>query len=790
VKQLRANVGTEKLQVKYLTWGIVVAAGFGSLTNIFIPLFFSFYDIQNFGPLATLFLVGFTTYAIVRHRLMDIRVAVRAGLFRLMMVAVLALFLVGAVKVYQVSGAPLTIENLTSAAVAIAFLMAFFYRPLEIWLKAATDRLFFQKEYSYQELLRNLGKIMAQSVDLEEILGHLENTLKEVMKVNYVGFVISSKLKVKNGKIGEEFNSQGRRNEKGGVELTLRGFEGIGYPWSVDNLLLEQMKFEPKIIVTDELSREVAEMPETPRRLHQKQIVAALKKLHAGVLAPLPSKEGLIGLMVLGEKKSLDAFTVQDIQTLESLIYQAGISIENAALFAEVKDFNRRLQQEITIATRNLAIKNKNLSVLRKLDQVIINTLDFEEMGQKLADIVSWEMGYLGALVCFIDNKENKLRGLAVSNTPSLNKVKQMLGADLKTFSLDLDVDPSNLLARSIKEHKAFYSNELADFLTPILDKKTVQKIQEVTGIEHFYGFSLSSKGRSSGAMLIGLPRAYGDLGPGERELIQGFVEESGIALDNARMYSELKRINQQLERANQRLRELDKMKDELVSIASHELRTPMTAIKSYVYMALFREREGISDKAADYLQKAYDSTERMIRLINDMLSVSRLDTGRLTVNLRKDDVQEIIERVLSDLAVKAKEKNIRFIFNKKEDLPLAWIDPDRISEVLINLVGNSIKFSFPGGEIEVRVESRDKEILVSIRDEGPGIPKEDIPRLFKKFGRLQHSFATMAETQGGTGLGLYISRGIVELHGGRIWVESEKGKGSTFFFTLRRAQD
>ncbi|MBU1111055.1 hypothetical protein KKB83_05580 [Patescibacteria group bacterium] len=802
-QRLVGSVGKEKQQLFCIFIGLLLSGVTALVTNLILPrlfeqeIFISF--VPRLGIYSVIFFTLLTLYAILKHRFMDIRVAVRAILFRFLVILLLSSAFVGAISIYR----RLPVEPdkaqvyLTLGALGMAFLVAIFYRPLELFLKSVTDKLFFQREYSYQELLRNLGKTMAQSVDLEEILNHLEGTLKEVMKVNYVGFVLTQEKQeiTQEKSLRQDFGelsraAQGEQEGEGSQKsgLMVRGFEeGTKYQWAVDDLLLQQIRFKPEVIVTDELARELTQMPDTPVRMRSEQLVDELKKMSAGVVVPLPSKEGVIGVMLLGEKKSLDAFTVQDIQVLESLMYQAGISIENAALFAEVKDFNIKLRQEITIATKNLAIKNKNLTVLRKLDQIIINTLEFNDMGQKISDVVTWEMGYLNALVCYLDKKENRLRALAVANTPAREKIKKILSQDILNYSLDMDLDPSNLLVRAIKERKPFYSPNLADFLTPVLGKKVVQQIQEVDQIKHYVCFCLSSKGNVLGAVLIGLPLAYDDFGPAEKELIIGFVEEAGIALENAKMYSDLKNLNLQLEKMNERLKELDTMKDELVSIASHDLRAPMNSIKSHVFMALFKQRDNISDKVAGYLERAYQSSEQMLRLINDMLSVSRLDSGHLEVNAKAHDWRPLVENVMQDMQMTAKEKGVKFKSEIPDDLPQVWVDHDRISEVLFNLMSNAFKFSFPNGEIEIVVEPpKDGFVKTWIIDHGPGISQEDQKRLFRKFGRLQHSYSTMAENQGGTGLGLYISQGLVNLHGGAIGVESEEGKGTRFHFTLR----
>lgn len=759
LRKLRHSAGLERVQLKFLFAGILLTTIFASITNIFVPLVFSYYDIQNFGPLSTFFFAGFTTYAIIKHRLMDIRLALRAILVRLLIVSVLAAGFFAAVSLFRNLFAPITTQNILLASVLTASLLALLYEPLAHFIKEITDRIFFQKEYSKVELVLNLGKVMSQSLDLEKLQFEIEQTLKEVMRVKFVEFIF-----------------QQTRKQEG---------------WGAGNkdILLEQVKVSPQVLVYDELVQDLAEMEEGPQRLRLEQVKEVMRQNEAGVVLPLPSTKAVVGAVLLGEKIGGDAFSSQDLETLETLMYQMATALENAGLFSEIKSFNLKLSQEVKLATADLALKNKNLTVLRRLDEIIINTLDLDEICQKIVDVVAWEAGFLGGLICLLSPDGEALIGQALSRTPALQKAEKLLSKPLQELILPLDLDPSNLLSRAVREHQEFASSSWADFYVPPLTHQQVQKIEEITKIHHHVVYPLSSKGKSLGVVVFGLSKPYSNLSEAEKDLLAAFMDEAGIAVENATLYSDLRRINEELRIANSKLTELDKMKDELVSIASHELRTPMTAIKSYLWLVLHRHAESLTPKLKEYLSRAYESSERMINLVNDMLSVSRIDTGRLQLNLQALNLKVIIESVLEEFAIRAKEEGLKLEFERPETLlPKVLVDPDRIREVLVNLVGNAVKFTGPGGEVMVSARKVGNFVEVAVTDNGPGIPKQDLPRLFQKFGRLSHSFTTAAETAGGTGLGLYIAKGIIDLHNGKIWVKSEAGKGSSFYFTVRVA--
>lgn len=293
--------------------------------------------------------------------------------------------------------------------------------------------------------------------------------------------------------------------------------------------------------------------------------------------------------------------------------------------------------------------------------------------------------------------------------------------------------------------------------------------------------------------------------------------------LNEIQQKEKLQELTIQLGQANAHLQELDKMKTEFVSLASHELLTPVSAIEGYLSMVLDEKLVEVTDpKLAQYLDRVYRSAKRLARLISDMLNISRIEEGRLLVQKEDVEVADLIRQVVDEIKFKAEEHKQKVVFESTEKFP-SYADPEKIKEVVVNLVGNSIKYSKDPGTIHVRVEKvptalivdtwnrieneikarplddqeaiksaadphmrelvGDQQYLIHVKDEGIGIPKDELPRLFKKFHRVGDY--TTAESQG-TGLGLYISRALVELNHGRIWADSEgEGKGSTFSFSL-----
>jgi CheY-like chemotaxis protein/two-component sensor histidine kinase len=228
--------------------------------------------------------------------------------------------------------------------------------------------------------------------------------------------------------------------------------------------------------------------------------------------------------------------------------------------------------------------------------------------------------------------------------------------------------------------------------------------------------------------------------------------------------------------------REIAQMKNEFVSTVSHELRTPLTSIKGYVDLILDGDAGEVDEIQREFLGIVKENTDRLVQLINDMLDISRIESGRIHLNIQPLDVSESLIGTADTFRAVLDQKGHRLELDVEPDLPLVAGDRDRIGQVLINLTSNAIKYSPEGGVVTLGARAEGREVIVSVRDEGLGIAEENLPRMFEQFYRVD---SAMTREIGGTGLGLSICKSIVELLGGRIWVETELGKGSTFSFSL-----
>lgn len=260
--------------------------------------------------------------------------------------------------------------------------------------------------------------------------------------------------------------------------------------------------------------------------------------------------------------------------------------------------------------------------------------------------------------------------------------------------------------------------------------------------------------------------------------LAEVLAERASLAIENARLYTE------QVE-ARRKVEDLSRLKDEFLSIASHELRTPVTSIKGYTQLAKMLIKEGDLNTSEEYLDIALDQIDRMSRLILELLDVSRIETGRLEIRREPIAWSHFVRDVVHRHHTAVSDR--RFHVSVPDDAKLVVGDRDRLEQVLGNLLENAVKYSPDGSDVTVTVDDRGDSFVTAVCDRGIGIPADEIGNVFERFHRGRQVSST---NYGGLGLGLYITKQIVERHGGSIWVDSKEGQGTTFFFSLPATED
>lgn len=439
------------------------------------------------------------------------------------------------------------------------------------------------------------------------------------------------------------------------------------------------------------------------------------------------------------------------------------------------KELVEQANQQMYKQNFELMVRNKILSTLRSLYPLTVTSVNTKEMSQRIIDVLVGELKFKQAFIHILDKEKKELELLAVYNSPELLEAEKLVSKLHDSWNVSVE-STNNILIQAIEKRQRQQTLLLPDILVPCLPKEEAEKIQEKIDVHSFLIYPLFADHHLLGTLTVGLGKESNELSRTERETLEETMNLVSIAIDRARLY-------ENLEDANARLRELDKLKDEFVSLASHELRTPMAAIRGSVSTVLEGYAGEITSQTREFLAAAYNENDRLIRLVNNLLNTSRIEAGRLSFTVSRLELPIIINEVVKNLQMAAKEKNLYLIYEPFGFLPQIQGDEDKLKEVIINLIGNGIKFTSQGG-LTIRTVVEGNFVKTSVADTGTGIHKEDFDLLFKKFSQVKRD-QKYTKSYGGTGLGLYLSQKIIEGLGGKIWLESEVGKGTTFLFTL-----
>jgi len=275
--------------------------------------------------------------------------------------------------------------------------------------------------------------------------------------------------------------------------------------------------------------------------------------------------------------------------------------------------------------------------------------------------------------------------------------------------------------------------------------------------------------------------------------IVGTIADELAIAIQNARSLQALRDLNgtlqqridsatKELRASNAQLQRLDEAKDEFISMASHQLRTPLTSIKGYISMIVEGDAGKINPMQKKLLEEAFLSSERMVRLINDFLNVSRLQTGKFLVEKHDTDLAKVVQQEIDSLGTSAASRGMKFSYSMPKKFPILQLDEGKIRQVIMNFSDNAMYYSKDASTIKVSLKKEKDAVVFTVKDTGIGVPVSEQGHLFNKFFR-----ATNARKQrpDGTGVGLFLAKKVIDAHDGDVIFESKEGKGSTFGFRL-----
>ena len=502
---------------------------------------------------------------------------------------------------------------------------------------------------------------------------------------------------------------------------------------------------DEKTIHVHDLAAEVeTEFPESKAR----QKISGTRTI---LVTPL-MREGMpIGTINI-RRTEVRSFTEKQIKLLETFADQAVIAIENVRLF-----------QELQARTQELARSVSELKALGEVGQAVSSTLDLETVLTRIASHAVQLTDVAGGVIYEYDEKleEFHLRG-----THQIEK----------EFVDALRESPIRLGGGALG--KAAFSRapvEVADILDELEFSATrMRPVLRQLGYRSLLAVPLLREDEIMGGLTI-FRRIPGSFPPEVVNLLQTFATQSVLAIQNARLFREIEEKSQQIEAANRH-------KSEFLANMSHELRTPLNAIIGFSEVLGERLFGELNEKQAEYTEDILTSGRHLLSLINEILDLSKVEAGRMELELATFDLPSAIDNARTFVRERATKHGITLDVCVDERLGDFVGDERKIKQILLNLLSNAVKFTPAGGRIGINARQTNGAVEISVSDTGIGIAPEDQPRIFEEFRQVGTDYAHKSE---GTGLGLTLAKKFIELHGGKIWVESEVGKGSTFTFTL-----
>ena len=474
----------------------------------------------------------------------------------------------------------------------------------------------------------------------------------------------------------------------------------------------------------------------------------AREGVRATLMLPLLVGGEAVGVFFL-DSRTPGAYTERDLELLGPLAEKLALALQNARLF-----------QELQARTRELARSVEELKALGEVGQAVSSTLDLQKVLTTIVAHAVQLSGTDGGAIYEFDETTQEFQLRATHQT------SQELIEALREARIGLGGHTT--MGRAAL-------NRVAVQIPDILNEPAYpfRETMERAGYRALLAVPLLREDRIIGALIV-RRRAPGQFPKETADLLQTFATQSVLAIQNARLFREVEDKSRQLEAASRH-------KSQFLANMSHELRTPLNAILGYTELILDNIYGEVPGKIRDILERLGKSGRHLLGLINDVLDLSKIEAGQLTLSLTDYSMKEVVQMVITAVESLAAEKSLALKVALPPDLPLGRGDERRLTQVLLNLVGNAIKFTAVG-EVRVEVRASDGAFLVSVADTGPGIAEADQQKIFEEFQQVDSS---STRQKGGTGLGLAIAKKIIELHAGHIGVESSLGKGSTFWFSL-----
>ncbi len=481
----------------------------------------------------------------------------------------------------------------------------------------------------------------------------------------------------------------------------------------------------------------------------------------------------LIFLIILTSLAAVALFLFSKVQSLREDIAKLRHSLQE---MDEQAKLIVRTDIELNKTQEELDKKVTGLYALQRISRAISTTLEDHQIFKMVEANHLEELGFDKALVFLWDEKQNTfVPYLHISySQDEIKEITDKINLE-KTFYLDLIHNQKTVSSISlkgtekIKEINQLFSS-VYTIISPVLPKEG-----------------------NRGFIFVGTEDTDMSPNEGDAEFITILANQLSAALDNSRLFEKTWRAQHDLERkVEERTRELrnlleevkiiSKRKTDFISSVSHELRTPLTSIKGYASILLAGKLGNVPDEIQERLEKINRHSDELTHMVNDLLDISRIESGKVAMKLETQDLNDIVKVVLELLSVQFKDKDLATHIDIQPGASTVKADRSQLQRVFINILGNAIKFTPGKGKISIYAHKADNLVQIDISDTGCGIPAGEQEKIFEEFYRVDNA---INETAKGTGLGLALVKHIIEAHGGKIWAKGSSGGGSTFSFTL-----
>jgi signal transduction histidine kinase/DNA-binding response OmpR family regulator len=612
----------------------------------------------------------------------------------------------------------------------------------QLLAKQVTDQLSLALENA--NLLNETQQRNLELATLNEIISSASHTLnlQQILDEVFQKILVITNM---DGGLISLFNSSDQRLEL----VTSRGL-----PEKMDSRLrnsglggtLCQLVYDSKEVISLEDMNKYAP-------INVEGILAAGFQSYIGV--PLESRTQVVGTICLFKDRPITV-KLSVVNLLQTIGNQIGFTIENARLFEQTQ-----------ISEKTLRRQNEYLATSAEIGRLVTSTLDLETLFSQTVTLIHERFGFSHAAIFTIEETgfNAVLKSATGSAGEEMLKNRHSLPVGSRSIVGTVSSTGNSLVVNNTSLDPIFRPNPLlpnthSEAAIPLRIGK------RIVGVIDLQSNEIDAFTQADISILLAL------------------ADQVAVAIDNARSY-------ELAQEAINELRELDRLKSQFLANMSHELRTPLNSIIGFSRVIIKGIDGPVSDLQEQDLSAIYNSGQHLLRLINDILDLSKIDAGKMELAFDDVNISELLQSVIPTVNGLIKEKHIGLKQNIEPDIPIVRADAMRIRQVMINLLSNAAKFTEEGTiTISATVEPRQngqKEVVIKVSDTGAGIAAEDRGKLFQPFSQVDSS---PTRKTGGTGLGLSISRRLVELHGGQIDVTSEIGKGSTFYFTLPLPKD